>query len=188
MKKAAIILGSISLGAAALLMLFYAFAFFEIGSDAGTGTGWTLLLITIAYVGLGLFLLIYTALNVDSYNQVKLGVLILLFVCVPAGILIICLPRYEGQMHRNNYGGKSNFEKIMMEKREEDKYKPQGGNGEYKANEYSDAKCSKCSRQLNSRSRYIVIIDGKKVALCEQCLSVARKSRDNINVIKSPIK
>ena len=105
MKKTAIILSTIEFIITTIILLAASSfsirtSLAEYPNDVPT-FGITLLVFSFIYIIFGLFLLIFTGKYVNDYNKIRLGILIIVFICIPGGILITCLPRY-------NYNYKSN--------------------------------------------------------------------------------
>lgn len=182
MKKAAMIMSSICFGVITYLLfwlvtILFGLAHSGVATSRGEATGYLaggviLLLFTLAYFGFGLFLLIYTGKNVAAYNQTCLGVLILLFICVPGGILIICLPHNSqiyNQMNSNNRT--SGFSRIM--------------NSRYNNTDSPNRKCERCEKTIiGEGNAYVVTIVGNRKTICKNCYNIAKERGENIVLIK----
>ena len=117
MKKTAIIICFISIFLGQILLYYI---YFKLKKNYKDGSE-MLIFMAITHLLISLPLLIYTMINVDSYNQTLLGILLIIFVCIPGGILIICMPREDAGYNSNNYNKRiiddtnnsSQFSKIM---------------------------------------------------------------------------
>ena len=103
---------------------------------------------------------------VYSGNKVLLGVLILLFVCVPGGILIICIP--NEQIDHKTCNNSSGLSKIMNSRTNS-----------------TSRNCERCGRNFSTDGvQFIVTIIGNKKTICKNCYYKAKERGENITLIK----
>lgn len=173
MKKAAIILSAICLGIVVIVLAVYGFIFLGLGhsgalyeneAKTSTGLGIFFLIFGVVYLILGTMLLCYTGNYVYSGNQVKLGVLILLFICVPGGIMIICLPRES----RVNYSSQSSGFSQMMRDRVTS----------------TSRNCERCGKNFENGTKFVVTITGKKLTICNTCYYRAKERGEHVTLLK----
>ena len=195
MKKAAIIISSITFGLIELLSIIYSLIFLAAGhsgsyyeneAKALTRAGIIFLVFAIIYLIIGLLLLIYVGNNVCSYNQVLFGVIFILFISIPGGILLICLPRAANNPYPNSSKNTSHtpsgFRQIM-DNREN------GTNSHYNVdNSILLSKCKECGCPLKSTNKYLIIRGGGRVTVCNNCLSKIKESGESVSIISSPKK
>ena len=171
MKKAAIIISSIQFGITLNILFFFSLYLLNIDEHASSKEGVILLILTIVYLGIGLFLIIFTGKNVAAYNQTWLGILILIFICIPGGILIICLPHNSQIYDRMNSNQKttgSGFSRLM-----------------YSRDNKGNQKCERCRRSIvGEGNTYIIISMGNKKTICKNCYYLAKERGENITLAK----
>ena len=144
------------------------------------GIGVFLIIFSIIYLIFGLLLLIYTGRYVAAYNQVKLGILILLFICVPGGIMIICLPRGT---FSNNYNNNQKTNTISTQPSAFSQLVEQNNQRREYLKRATD-QCALCRKRITKDDRYIVSLDGKTIKICKECFVLEKSRGKRINIIK----
>lgn len=208
MKKTAIILSTIEFIITTIILLAASSfsiraSLAEYPNDVPT-FGIALLVFSFIYIIFGLFLLIFTGKYVNDYNKIRLGILIIVFICIPGGILITCLPRYnynyksrsalcnsvydDFEKERGISGNKridnSNHKFIKMVEKNQDLH---SYSETAKAPKIKVAKClcDVCKKEINKETKYLVEINLKKFTLCEKCLQEKKKTEKDIDIISS---
>ncbi|MCR5307702.1 MAG: hypothetical protein K6E24_01725 [bacterium] len=133
-------------------------------------TGVIALIVIIVNTFISLFLLFYSYFKLSINNRVLLGVLVMVFVFIPSGILLLC--EHDDLIDDNNH----TKSKLISDNNDLTPLR-----SDYKIGTF---KCEICGNELKETYENIIIFNGRRKNICDNCLLEFEKKDENFSLVK----